>query len=121
MNVNEIEILKGALSQMVMKGCTVKNDTYKVEGKVVGIGFKPYWSNPYDSKIEKLELNILNRYGRIIPFVFNNIIGYDILSHDGASINDSKNISLDIHVFSNRRDLNEPYEKIKVDISTSAF
>lgn len=117
MSPKEIETLKLALSNMARQGCGIRNETYGVNGKIVGIGFKPYWTSPVDSKIEKLELNILDNYGRIMPFNFYHVIKYDVVSFDGKRLEDSKNISLDIYVYSPDKNRDEEsHEKIRLDI-----
>jgi hypothetical protein len=78
MNYKEIESFKSILLQMVKQGCSIKNDDFSVDGRVAGVGFKPYWTYPTDSKINKLEFNILDNRGRIAPFYLYNIIGCDV-------------------------------------------
>ncbi|MDP4180425.1 MAG: hypothetical protein Q8942_04950 [Bacillota bacterium] len=119
MNYKEIEALKYTLSNMAMRGARIKNNDFKVDGKIVGVGFKPYWSNPYDTKIEKLELNVLDNNGRILPFNFYHIIGYDIVSYDGKEFRSSDNVSIDIHVYSPVSNRNENYDKVRVDLNCS--
>jgi hypothetical protein len=118
MNYKEIESFKSILLQMVKQGCSIKNDDFSVDGRVAGVGFKPYWTYPTDSKINKLEFNILDNRGRIAPFYLYNIIGCDVTAQDGVSLDKSKNLKLDIHVFSPSkvRD-SEPYDKISIQIN----
>lgn len=117
MNYKEIEELKSALTNMMKKGSTLRVPAYGASGKVVGIGFKPYWTNPGDSKIEKLEINFMDASGRVIPFNFFNIIGYEVISRDGKDINETDNVSLDIHVYSPLKSRGaEPYDKIRIEI-----
>ncbi|MCX7923485.1 MAG: hypothetical protein N3B21_15970 [Clostridia bacterium] len=118
MNRKQIETLKSTLSRLAMQGCKIQSSTYGIAGRLVGIGFKPYWTNPADSKIEKLELNFIDEHGRIRPFYLYNIVGYDIVSYDGRDILNSKNISLDIRVFSPNKSIDkEPYDKISLEIN----
>jgi hypothetical protein len=119
MNYIDIERLKYALANLVRQGCRIKIPNYGIDGKVVGVGFKPYWTNPYDSKIDKLEFNILDNYGQIFPFYFNYITGYDVLSHDGREFEDSKNINIDIFMYSPnkaRARNEESSEKVHIEI-----
>ncbi|MFZ5989518.1 MAG: hypothetical protein ACOYWZ_20670 [Bacillota bacterium] len=118
MNSRDIEKLKETLTNMMKNGCKLHVPAYGASGRVVGIGFKPYWTNPIDSKIEKLEINFMDNNGRIIPFNFYNVIGYDIVSHEGQRLDNANSISLDIHVYSpvKSRD-EESYDKVRVEIS----
>lgn len=119
MNYKEIESFKYSLLNLVRKGCQVHIPEYGVRGRIIGVGFKPYWTNPVDSKIEKLEFNILDNHGRLIPFNFFNVIGYNIVSYDGRGIDEADNLSIDIHVYSpNKANEKEPGDKVRVDITS---
>ena len=120
MNHKEIESLKATLARLVGHGCKMKNDVYGVNGRVVGVGFRPFWTNPADSKIEKLEFNFVDANGRVRPFYLYNVIGYDIVSYDADRLDNSRNISFDIHVYSpNKGRDEEPYDKIRIDITVT--
>lgn len=122
MNLQEIEKLKSILTQFIMKGCQMQcvspqNTSLKVGGRVVGVGFKPLWSSPIDSKIDKLELNYIDQRGTLQPYSLYNVIGYDIVSYDGNEVEDSDRISFDIHVYSPIKSASqEPFDKIRIDI-----
>jgi hypothetical protein len=118
MNYVDIERLKYALANFVRQGCRVKIPHYGVDGKVVGVGFKPYWTKPFDSKIDKLELNIMDDFGRIFPFNFNYITGYEIMSHDGERFEDSRSANLDIFIYSPNSTIAESAnEKVRLEIA----
>lgn len=82
MNPRDIEGFKSALMGLLSRGCKVNIPSHGISGRIVGIGFKPYWTGPADSKIEKLELNIFEDSGRLVPFSIFNIIDYKIISRD---------------------------------------
>jgi hypothetical protein len=112
-----IDELKSEITNLVKDGKFIGISQFRISGKVIGAGFKPYWTSRYDSKIDKLELNILNKSGAIIPFVFNNIVGYEKSLEDLVSENDSSKKYLEIHVFSpNKAREKEPYDKIRLEI-----
>jgi hypothetical protein len=117
MDYKQIESLKMALINLAKQGSSLKIPLYNIDGRIVGVGFKPYWTSPLDSKIDKLEINYVDRLGRVIPFRFYNIIGYDVISNDGRDYDSMKNVSLDIHVYSPDKSRDEePYEKVRIDI-----
>ncbi|MCX8131505.1 MAG: hypothetical protein N3I35_15610 [Clostridia bacterium] len=119
MNYTEIEKLKYTLANLVRQGCMIRIPNSGAEGKVVGVGFKPYWTNPIDSKIDKLEFNIMDAYGRIMPIKFNYVTGYDILSQGGGNSEKTNCISLDISVYSPNKTRNTDFnEKIRIDITS---
>ena len=115
MNYNEIESLKYVLTNLAKKGCVLRIPAYGVEGRVVGIGFKPYWTDRIDSKIDKLEFNLLDSLGRVVPFSFHYVTGYDIISQDDKRFENSESIALDIYVYSpNKSRDKEPSEKVRM-------
>ncbi len=117
MNHKEIQNLKSILSGLVKHNCNLHCPDFEITGKIVGVGFKPYGTNPMDSKIEKLEFNFIDAHGRIIPFYLYNVIGYDILSRDGNNYENTKNLSLEIHLFAPDKVLDaKPYNKVRLDI-----
>jgi len=117
MNYAEIESLKLALTNLTRYGCRINLPAYGIEGRIIGVGFKPYWTNPVDSKIDRLEFNILDSHGRVIPFNFNYITGYDVLSQDGRRFEDSKSVSMDILVYSPDKAREENFsQKVRLDI-----
>ncbi len=118
MNYKDIEFLKSTLTSLVKQGCTLEIPSYGVGGRVVGIGFKPYWTNPVDSKVERLELNFMDNYGRLTPFNFYNVTGYDVVSRDEDKAAGLRNICLDIHVYSPGKSRDEePSEKVRLNLA----
>jgi len=122
LNLQEIEKLKSILTQFVMQGCHMQcipnqNASLSATGRVVGVGFRPLWSSPIDSKIEKIELNYIDQRGALQPYSLYNVIGYDIVSYDGENIENSDNISFDMHVYSPLKATStEPYDKVRLTI-----
>lgn len=118
MDYKKIEALKNALRSLARKGCKVSIPSFGISGMLVGIGFSPYWTAAADSMMEKLEIDIQDVNGRVIPFYFYRIVDYDVLSRDGKDIEEMKNASMDIHVLSRgskKGDLE--VEKIRLDVS----
>ena len=122
MTFKEIESLKSTIVNLIRSGCKMQVPAYGVSGRLIGAGFKPYWTNSDDSKIEKIELNFINDYGRVVPFNFLNIIGYSVASKDAHELEDSKNISLDLHVYSpgKVRDT-EHFDKVRLNLSIDSL
>ena len=119
MNNAEIERLKYVLTNLVRQGCRIKIPTRGVDGRVVGVGFKPYWTNPIDSKIDRLVFDIIDNYGRIVPFYINYITGYDVLSQDGSRFENAKSISLDIYMYSpNKAGEKDSGAKVQLEIAS---
>lgn len=122
MNLQEIEKLKSILTQFVMKGCHIqcfapKDTSSKISGRVLGVGFKPLWSSPIDSKIDKIELNYIDQKGNLQPYSLYNVIGYEIVSYDGNGVEDSNNITFNMHVYSSAKSTSqEPFDKVRIDI-----
>ncbi|HEX2926016.1 MAG TPA: hypothetical protein VHP38_07125 [Ruminiclostridium sp.] len=118
MNYKQIESLKFALLNLARQGCRVSIPSYGINGRIIAMGFKPYWTSPVDSKIEKLEINYVDDYGRIVPFNFHNIISYNVISNDGTGFENMRNACVEFHVFSQSKSRDEePIEKVLIEIS----
>lgn len=118
MNYKQIENLKLALLSLARQGCRLDIPSHGINGRIIGVGFKPYWTSPVDSKIEKLEINYIDGSDRIVPFSFHNIIGYDVISNDGTGYESMENACMDIHVFSQSKSRDEEsIEKVRIEIS----
>lgn len=117
MNNKEIENLKLALLNLARQGCRIKVASAGVEGRIVGVGFKPYWTGPYDSKIDRLEINYIDDLGNIRSYYLNFITDYDVVSNDGRGFDSMKNACIDIHQFSvlNERRKKQP-DKVRIEI-----
>ena len=119
MNYKEIENLKCKLTELLHNSCKIKIPAYGIDGSIIGVGFKPYWTNPIDTRIDKLEFNILDNHGRVIPFNFKYITGYDILPNDDNPNEKFKNFNLDVILFSpNKARGGEVNEKIRIEITS---
>lgn len=118
MNYAEIERFKFTLTNLIRQGCRISLPAYEVDGRLISVGFKPYWTNTSDWKIDRLEFNIMDSNRRVIPFNFNYVTGYDVLSQDGRRFEDSKSISMDIHVYTPDKTREENSgEKVRLDMS----
>lgn len=118
MNFKEIESLKVILSNMAKTGCKIEVPAYGIRGRILGVGYKPYWTTQIDSKIEKLEINIADENGRIVPFSFLNVTGFSIVSNDGERVQNSNNVGLDIQIYAPIKERDEePIKKIRVELS----
>ncbi|HHV98361.1 MAG TPA: hypothetical protein GXX36_02105 [Clostridiaceae bacterium] len=115
MNYNEIERLKYTLINLARQGCELKIPAYGIKGRILGVGFNPYWTNPGDSKINKLEFSIIDKNGMIFPVKFNNIMEYKILKNDAERSEDSKNISMDIALYTPGARDKESSKKIRLE------
>jgi len=112
-NLKEIEVLKSILVQLTKKGCELSDSKIGVYGRIVGVGFKPLWGNPTDSKIDRIEFNYIDTKGAIKQFVIYNIVGYEFVSADGDNLENSHQIALDILIYSpTKTKASEPYDKV---------
>ena len=117
MNYKEIESLKLALLSLSRKGCSIKIPSAGLNGKIIGVGFKPYWTGPMDSIIEKLEINYIDENGRVKTYHMNAITGYEVLSNDGRGYDSMKRASIDFRVYSaDKGSERSKDETIKVDL-----
>lgn len=119
MNYNDIENIKLALLNLARQRCRLRIPSQGIDGKVVGVGFKPYWTGSMDSKMEKLEFDYIDSSGRAATFSLYNITDYSVISHDGRGYDSLKNACIDFKILSPGKNRGEePYEKVRIDIVT---
>lgn len=104
MNYKEIESLKLALLSLARKGCKLRIPSAGISGRVVGVGFRPYWTGPLDSIIEKLEINYMDDLGKVRNHCFLAVTGYDVVSNDGRGYDSMKNACIDLQTLSAKND-----------------
>ncbi len=116
MNPEQIERFKSLLTLTMRRGCEIQIPSHGFGGKIISIGFKPFWTHPMDTKISGLNLDCLDKRGAIKTYVLHDIVGYEIVSHDGADIMSSKTFSMDVYVFvASKAYSQDPYDKIRMD------
>jgi hypothetical protein len=114
---NDIENLKQALSNLARQGCRLRIPSHGIDGKVIGVGFKPFWTGSVDTKIEKLEFDYIDSTRRAVTFSLYNITDYSVISHDGKGYDSLKNAGIDFKTFSPGKNRGEEsYEKVHIDI-----
>lgn len=117
MNYNQIEKLKSTMINISKNGSRLRIPSCGISGRIVGVGFKPFWTSPADSKIEKLEINFVDDFGNLVPFRFFNIVDYDVVDREDRGKDKIKSISLDIHVCSFNQTINrETVEKVRLEL-----
>ncbi|HHW49700.1 MAG TPA: hypothetical protein GXX14_13940 [Clostridiaceae bacterium] len=118
MDFKDIERFKSAVMSLVSKGCNVNIPEYGIHGRVVGVGYKPYWTGPGDTIIQKFELNIINERGQIIPVKLNNVVGYKLVSSNAERLEDSGKTSFELHLFSHGKPGDAgSIDKVRVDFT----
>lgn len=90
-----------------------------IEGKLIAIGYKPYWTNRQDSKIETLELNFLSSNGIMVPIILRNVVNYELYPKEGKKskkyrVNMMELLLLSPYMLS--RNSKDVYDKIKLEI-----
>ncbi|MGI6705016.1 MAG: hypothetical protein ACOX6S_01720 [Clostridia bacterium] len=114
----KIEAFKFTLAEMVRQGCRIRIADQNITGRIVGIGFKPFWTGPADSKIARLDFNYLDDRGRLHTYRFHDIIGYDVISNEDTNKKDSETTLFDLYVFSpSKANTAEPYDKIRLELT----
>ncbi|MDF2986351.1 MAG: hypothetical protein K0R50_1861 [Eubacterium sp.] len=90
-----------------------------IDGKLIAIGYKPYWTNRQDSKIETLELNFLSNKGIMVPIILRNVVNYELYPKEGRRnkkyrVNTIELMMLSPYMLS--RNSKDVYDKIKLEI-----
>jgi len=114
----KIEAFKFTLTDMARQGCRILIADQNISGRIVGIGFKPFWTGSADSKIERLDFNYVDDRGQLHAYRFHDIIGYEIISNEDTRKTDSETICLDLYVFSpSKANTDEPYDKMRIELT----
>lgn len=115
MDYMDINRLKNLFSDMLKNQHTLKSMELGIEGKLIAVGYKPYWTNRQDSKIETLELNFLSG-GIMVPIVLRNVVNYELYPKKNKKnrVNAIELILLSPFLLS--RNAREVYDKIKIEI-----
>ncbi len=117
MNYIEIDKLKSIFSNLQKDQNTIRSIDYGIDGKILAIGYNPYWTTRYDSKIVKLELNFLNKNGAMVPLVFQNIVDYKIYPKEvKKNRKNSKINEIELILLSLERNKKEEYNKVRLEI-----
>ncbi|MHB8065542.1 MAG: hypothetical protein ACYDG2_23490 [Ruminiclostridium sp.] len=119
MNYKEIDILKSIFSNMLKNQNTLRSIDFGIDGKLIAIGYNPYWTSRYDSKIEKLELNFLSSRGVMVPLVLKNIVDFEIYPKEGRRNKKYRINNIELIILSpymNPRNLKDIYDKVKIEI-----
>jgi hypothetical protein len=117
MNPQQIEKLKSILVHKASRGCKMRILSHVINGRLIGVGFKPYWSGPHDSKIDKLEFNYADNWGKVHTYHICDVVGYDIHYDEEEDFDPFRCKSLDIYAFSPMKSRQkEPYEKIHMEL-----
>ena len=119
MDYMEIDKLKDLFSDMLRKQNILRSMDLGIEGRLIAVGYKPYWTNRQDSKIETLELNFQNSNGAMIPIILRNVVNYELLPKEGRKNKKYRVNMIEIMLLSpymlskNSKDV---YDKIRIEI-----
>jgi hypothetical protein len=112
-------MLKSIFSNMLKNQNTLRSIDLGIDGKLIAIGYKPYWTSQHDSKIEKLELNFLSSRGIMVPLILKNIVDFELYPKDGRRNKKYRVNTIELMILSpymNPRNAKEIYDKVKFEI-----
>jgi len=97
---------------------------FGIDGKLIAIGYSPYWTSQYDSKIEKLELNFLSSKGIMVPLILKNIVDFEIYPKDGRRNKNYRINTIELMILSpymnpknvNPKNVKDIYDKVRFEI-----
>ncbi len=119
MDYMDIDRLKNLFSDMLRNQWTLRSMDLGIEGKLIGIGYKPYWTNRQDSKIETLELNFLGSRGVMVPIILKNVVDYELYPKEGKKSKKYRANMIEVILLSPymlSRNSKDVYDKIKLEI-----
>lgn len=119
MNYVEIDKLKGLFSEMLRSQNTLRSMELGIDGKLIAVGYKPFWTSRNDSKIEALELDFLSNKGFVVPIILRNIVDYELYPKEGKRNRKYRANMIEFMILSPymlARNEKEVYDKIKLEI-----
>lgn len=119
MNFIDIDRLKNLFSELLKKQCTLRSMDLGINGKLIGIGYRPYWTSRQDTKIETLELNFLDSKGIMVPIILRNVVNYELLPKEGRRNKKYKVNLIEIMLLSPymlAKNDKEAFDKIKLEV-----
>jgi len=104
---------------MLKDQSTLRSIDLGIDGKLIDIGYRPFWTSQHDSKIEKLELNFLSDKGILVPLVLNNIVDYELYPNEGKRNKKYRINTIELMTLSpylNPRNAKNIYDKVNLEI-----
>jgi len=98
---------------------TLRSIDLGIDGKLIAIGYNPYWTSKFDSKIEKLELNFLSNNGIMVPLILSNIVDYELYPKESKRNKNYRINTIDLMILSpylNPKNAKDIYDKVKIEI-----
>ncbi len=119
MDYMDIDRLKNLFSDMLRNQHTLRSMDLGVDGKLMAVGYKPYWTSRQDSKIETLELNFLSSKGVMVPIILRNVVNYELYPKEGRKNKNYRANMIELMLLSPymlARNSKDVYDKIKLEI-----
>ncbi len=119
MDYMDIDRLKNLFSDMLRNQYTLRSMDLGIDGKLIAVGYKPYWTNRQDSKIEALELNFYNNQGIMVPIILRNVVNYELYPKEGKRNKKYRVNMVELMMLSPymlARNSKDVYDKIKLEI-----
>lgn len=104
---------------MLKNQYTLRSNDLGIDGKLIAIGYNPYWTGQLDSKIEKIELSFFSTRGIMVPIVLKNIVDFEIYPKEGRKnkkyrINNIELLLLSPYV--NPKNQKDIYDRVNFEI-----
>jgi hypothetical protein len=115
----DIDRLKNIFSDMLRNQYTLRSMELGIDGKLMAVGYKPYWTSRQDSKIETLELNFLSSKGVMVPIILRNVVSYELYPKEGRKNKKYRVNMIELLILSPymlARNSKDVYDKIKLEI-----
>lgn len=98
---------------------TIRSIDLGIDGRLIAIGYNPYWTSQFDSKIEKLELNFLSSRGIMVPLILRNIVDFELYPKEGRRNKKYRINTIELMMLSpymNPKNVKDIYDKVKFEI-----
>ena len=117
MNYKEIDMLKSVFSDILKNQNTLRSTDLGLDGKLMAIGYNPFWTNRYDSKIDKLELSFLSSRGIMVPLILKNIVDFELYPKEGRRNRRYRINTIELMILSlYNNPTRDIYDKVKFEV-----
>lgn len=104
---------------MLKNQYTLRSIELGINGKLIAVGYNPYWTSRLDSKIEKIELSFLNSRGIMVPLVLKNVVDFEIYPKEGRRSKKYRINSIELMTLSpyvNPKNQKDIYDRVKFEV-----
>lgn len=110
-------MLKSVLADILKNQNTLRSTDLGLDGKLMAVGYSPFWTSRYDSKIEKIELNFMSSRGIMVPLILKNIVDFELYPKEGRRNKKYRINTIELIMLSPYNNpMRDIYDKVKFEV-----